>query len=1026
MNSKAPLRSASAALGLHSHYSMMEGTPSMEELCRHVRQLGYRSLAVTDINNLYGIWKYVESCREQGLKSIIGAEIRTAQYRMVCLVKNQTGYGNLCRLLSRYHDRSLFDIEDAVSVYHQGLVLLPTTIPLLDHCHACGADTFAAIVRKPDQYNHGLRNAAARRGIRAIAVNDAFFLTPDDYPVHRLLRAIADNTSISRLTAADDAGADAYLASPKEFAQRFEQWPEAVRNIRQVEERCTFTSPPTRLVLPPCSHGDADQRLWQAAYTGAAQRYGVPLPDAVDSRLRHELKVIGNMGFSSYFLVVQDIVGSVSRTCGRGSGAASLVAYCLFITNVCPIKHNLYFERFLNPGRSDAPDIDVDFSWDERDAVLQRVLTDFQGHAAMVSNHVMLQPRMAIRETAKVFGLPGGEISRITKKLPWMWRAQGRRGSSLASLESLPQLKGVELSAPWPRILAMAEKITGCPRYRSVHPGGVVITPEPISGYVPVEYAPKGVPIIQWEKDGTESGGLVKIDLLGNRSLGVIRDTVAAIRRQHLPFDETRWEPEDDPMTRAGIARGDTMGCFYIESPATRLLQKKAGVGDFAHMVIHSSIIRPAANEFIREYLRRLHGGQWQPLHPLVGNVLDETYGIMVYQEDVSRVAVQFGFSHSDADRLRKIMSKKDKDRKLRDYQQSFLAKARERGVDDATAARIWEMMMSFDGYSFCKPHSASYAKVSFQAAYLKVHYPAEFMAAVISNQGGFYSTFAYVSEAKRMGLTIIPPDVRTSEIPWTGRGNRLQVGFMAVQGLSHRTAERLVDQRARRPFASAMDFFTRIAPEADEARALIHCGALDELEPYEGEQNRAALCWLLARWQKGKSVETGSLFVPSVKPPPLPEGEPLERLRSEFRVLGFLCACHPIILFDRYRRRLKTVRARDMENWPPLQSSSARCRLRFLGWMITGKVVGTKQGETMQFLSFEDETGQVECTFFPRIYDRFCHLLHRKGPLLLEGYIDQEFGVSTLTVERAADRSTCFQFTAMPDARPVAKKMGG
>ncbi|MCP4694371.1 MAG: DNA polymerase III subunit alpha, partial [Desulfobacterales bacterium] len=311
-----------------------------------------------------------------------------------------------------------------------------------------------------------------------------------------------------------------------------------------------------------------------------------------------------------------------------------------------------------------------------------------------------------------------------------------------------------------PEVLEHAKRILGAPRYLSVHPGGVVITPGPIDAYVPVERAPKGVPVMQWEKDGAEAAGLVKIDLLGNRSLGVIRDAVLNVRGNGIAFDEKRWEPEDDFATQESLTRGWTMGCFYIESPAMRQLQQKAGRGDFEHLVIHSSIIRPAANEYIQEYLRRLHGGEWDPIHPLLSDVLNETFGIMVYQEDVSKTATSLaGFSPAEADGLRKILSKKDREHALRDYRERFTRGAQEKGVSDDKIAKVWDMIMSFSGYSFCKPHSASYARVSFQAAYLKTHYPAEFIAAVISNGGGFYSTFAYVSEARRMGMTILPPD---------------------------------------------------------------------------------------------------------------------------------------------------------------------------------------------------------------------------------------------------------------------------
>ena len=392
----------------------------------------------------------------------------------------------------------------------------------------------------------------------------------------------------------------------------------------------------------------------------------------------------------------------------------------------------------------------------------------------MVSSHVLFQPRMAVREVAKVYGLGDGEIGQVSKRLPYFWRAPQTDLSFLDSIKRRPEAKALDFPDPWPAILTTAQQLIGTPRYLSVHPGGVVITPGPVSDYVPVQRAPKGVPIIQWEKDATEDAGLVKIDLLGNRSLGVIRDAVAELKSNRIQFDESRWEPEDDFATQEALAHGRTMGCFYIESPAMRLLQQKSKVGDFEHLVIHSSIIRPAANEFIREYIRRLHGGSWEPIHPCMADVLDETFGIMVYQEDVSRVAMALaGFSHTEADRLRKVMSKKDREHQLKDFHKRFFAGARVRGATDEQISGIWEMMMSFSGYSFCKPHSASYARVSFQAAFLKVHYPAEFMAAVISNRGGFYGTFAYVSEARRLGLTILPPDVNISNIRWNGRGKK-------------------------------------------------------------------------------------------------------------------------------------------------------------------------------------------------------------------------------------------------------------
>ncbi|MEE4261683.1 MAG: DNA polymerase III subunit alpha, partial [Desulfobacteraceae bacterium] len=960
----------------------------------------------TDTDNLYGLWPFLAACRHEGLSPIVGAEVTQphSRNRAVCLVEDDAGYRNLCRLITRRHMDQDFDLKTVLPDHSPGLVVLTGNPDLLRTWQAAGVTVAAAMPRNPLPPTHQLRRTAQDLGVSLVATPGSFFLHPQDATIHRLLRAIDRNTSLARLATDDVAPPDAWLAPPAEYIRRFAICPQAIDATHEIAERLVFSGPQFGIVMPPLSNrngDDPDHRLRTAAYAGARRRYGEELAEGVVERLEHELHSIASMGFSAYFLIVQDIIRHSPRTCGRGSGAASLVAYCLGITNVCPLKHNLYFERFLNPGRTDPPDIDVDFAWDERDDVLNKVLEKHSGYAAMVSNHVLFQPRMAIREVAKVYGLTDAEIGRVSKRLPRFWRAREPGPELLTGLKQRPESRALEFPPPWPEILTLAQRIIGTPRYLSVHPGGVVITPRPIDEYVPLERAPKGVPIIQWEKDAAEDAGLVKIDLLGNRSLGVIRDAVGNLCTNGVAFDEPAWEPEDDFSTQQALAQGRTMGCFYIESPAMRLLQQKSKVGDFEHLVIHSSIIRPAANEFIREYIRRLHGGQWDPIHPLLAEVLDETFGIMVYQEDVSRAAVILaGFSHAEADTLRKVMSKKDRQHQLRDFRNRFFAGAGFRGVSQDQVAAIWEMMMSFSGYSFCKPHSASYARVSFQAAYLKVHHPAEFMAAVISNQGGFYGTFAYVSEARRLGLTILPPDINTSEVHWTGRDDAIRVGLLSLKGLSAETRDRIVAGRRHQPYRSLGDFLERVNPAEDEARALIHCGALDTLNP---GGNRAALMWELAGWLKTRSKKpvprTRNLFdgaadAGACAPPPLPPEDKRERLRREFSVLGFLCDRHPMELFADTLQQRRTVKAIDL----PRHLSRRVC---LAGWLITGKVVTTKHGDPMEFLTFEDETGVVETTFFPATYHRFCHMIDRQRPYLLTGKVEEDWGAITLTVDR-------------------------
>ncbi len=989
-------------LAVHSHYSLMWGVPGVRDLCARAKALGYKALALTDTNNLYGLWPFLGACAEFDLRPVVGAEITDshAGAKVVALVKNSTGYANLCRLLTQRHRNPDFNLEQAVPPLGQGLIFLTPSAQCLIHWHTLSRqgmdlDIAAFIGRAPVSRNHPLCRAARTAGLSLVAAPDSYFLYPGDHEIHALLRAIDTKTSLSRLSVEQIAPAGAFLGSPNYYSQKFAVMPEALTATRVLAERLEFSGPDFGIVMPPYTPPvgqTCSELLRQKTMTGAIKRYGPNLSGRVLKRIDHELAIIEQTRFSSYFLVVADIVKQASRICGRGSGAASIVAYCLGITNVCPIKHNLYFERFLNPERRDPPDIDVDFAWDERDAVLNHVLNRFKGRSAMVASHILFQPRMAVRETARVFGLPEAEIkqgfSRMYRDTPFL------KGANTLKPEHHGKIGGV--ADPWPRIIRLANRLIETPRHLSVHPGGVVITPDPIDTYAPVENAPKGIPVIQWEKESTEAAGLVKIDLLGNRSLGVIRDCIASIRDTQGDFTDFQdIDPEDDPATQQQVAQGRTMGCFYIESPAMRLLQKKSGQGDFRHLVIHTSIIRPAANEFIKTYLNRLHSGVWEPLHPLMEGLLDETFGIMVYQEDVSKTAVRLaGFTHARADELRKVMSKKDKHKKLEGFRAEFFNGARRKGVSLKAVERIWHMIISFSGYSFCKPHSASYARVSFQAAYLKTHYPAQFMAAVISNQGGFYTTFAYVSEARRMGITILGPDVRHSGVHWSGLKNEIRVGLMAIKTLSRATMDRIVLERKNEMFSDSFDFFNRIAPREDEARALTDSGSLDGFSQGRG---RAALAWAYCAWQAGRRsmADRIDLFRPGMNEiPDLPPDPPLQRLRREFAMLGFLPACHPMTLIKEKFQDINTIKAADLPNM------TGR-KVYFAGWLITGKLVKTRQGDPMKFFTFEDDTGLVEAVFFPGAYSRFSHILYSGYPYLLSGQVENEWGAITFNVSQ-------------------------
>jgi error-prone DNA polymerase len=989
-------------LHVHSSFSPLWGVHPPEALCAAAKRLGQRRLALTDRNGLYGIPHFLEAAREAGLSPIIGAEAVTGSHRAVLLARDAGGYANLCRLLSELHCRSDFDLPGALARHREGLLVLTDDAGVLASLRR-RSKTGLYVELSPGHQMHRALALARDLGLPPVATTRALLLSPGDLELHRVLRAIGLNTKLSRLAPEDTAReGDRFLPAEK-LSEFFPHCPEAMENVERVSDACRTDWDLSETVFP--AFGDLDgagafAELEKRARAGALQRYG-RIDKRVEARLQKELALIRDKGFAHYFLVVEELAKRSPRTCGRGSAAASLVAYCLGITHVDPIRHNLFFERFLNPGRIDPPDIDIDFPWDERDAVLDFAFARYGAQrAAMVANQVGFKGRAALRETAKVFGIPSGEIKAVTERISGYWKAD----QTAAAVRKHPLFREDPLSEEWLRILAVAGRLRGHLRHLSLHCGGLVVVPDEIRRYVPVEVSAKGLPVIQWEKDQAEAAGLVKIDILGNRSLAVIRDALEAARvHTGTEVDYAAWKPLDDARTRSLLRGGLTMGCFYIESPATRqLLRRMWGEKPaprsleadlFEHLVMASSIIRPAANRFILEFIARMRGRPWQPLHPLLREVLDETYGIAIYQEQITQMAMALaGFSPFDGDQLRKIISKKHKAKKLADYRRMFFVGGMERGVPEATIEQAWEQILSFAGYSFCKPHSASYALVSCKSVWLKANFPAEFMAAVISNQGGFYSPFAYLSECRRMGLKVQPPDVNESDYPYTGRGGAVRVGLMQLRGLSRQGAGSLLKvRREGGPFGSFRDFLRRAAVEPADAKLLVKAGCFDRLE---GMKKRPALLWELLRFHHRPDEAEGLLFdEPSGTLPLSPPYEESVVLRQEVETLGMLASRHPLTLHRRALDRLRPVPAAELRQWAGRYVTVA-------GWWVTGKTVSTHDGKPMEFISFEDTTAIFDATFFPRAYERFCRKLSRQRPYLLKGKVEEVFGVATLTVE--------------------------
>ena len=640
-------------LHVHSDYSSMRGVSSLEELCTSAHQQGLRALALTDTNGLYGAIRFIEQAKQQGLQPILGAELTTNDHRTVLLAKTTDGYANLCRLLSERHCDPAFDCVAAVHRYRNGLILLTDDqTALAAWVKDSEQDLYVELTPGPTMHRALL--FSRRTGLPPVATNRVYFVRSKGFETHRLLRAIALNTTLSRLPTQACCAPTQWFMTPAEMASQFPHVPEALENTVRIASACYSDWRFGETIFPAFrqfTDEDAFAVLQEKTYAGARERYGELSPE-VRERIKQELIVIREKRFAHYFLVVDEIVKEAPRTCGRGSVAASIVSYCLKITHVDPLKHRLFFERFLNPGRKDPPDIDIDFPWDERDRILDWVFSQYgERQAAMVANQNSLGFRAAIRETAKVYGMPADEISttssRVTRQNDLLRFAEPPTDDHW--LEVL--VRSLQLKAPWPEILAHALRAQNHFRHLSMHCGGVVIVPDEIRRYVPVEFTAKGLPVIQWEKDQTEEAGLVKIDLLGNRSLAVIRDALAAVASHTgREIDYVTWDPLNDRPTQDLIRRGDTIGCFYVESPATRLLLKKLWSGMppdrleaadvFHYLVIVSSLVRPAAITFVQDFIRRAHGEPYEPLHSLMKPILEETFGIMVYQEDVTKVAM--------------------------------------------------------------------------------------------------------------------------------------------------------------------------------------------------------------------------------------------------------------------------------------------------------------------------------------------------------------------------------------------------
>ena len=1016
-------------LRCHSNFSLLEGAASAGSLLEAARERGYTALALTDTNGLYAAVTFWKKARALGLKPIFGTELTASLERKdrgsraVVLARGRAGFAAACRLATARQIEPDFELSAALEKEAAAGELFVLTADEALLRFLSGRLPAGALYAElcPDEEPGGasrLRRLAAlarELGVPLVGSANVHFISPEDYRAHELLRAIDLGRTVDSLEAAERVSRSCWLAPAGEMARRLADYPEAAANTIRIAGLCNCELPSGKAVFPSLKLPEGEtaySALLKAAFRGACRRYR-PMGSAVLERLRAELEVIDRQGFAPYFLVVADIARYARRRriplVGRGSAANSLVAYALGITDVDPIRYNLFFERFLNPERDSPPDIDLDFSWRRRDEVLEYVYRTYGAdRVAMICTYVTFSARLAFREIAKAMGLTPREITRFTRLLPHR---------ALAYIDSLerdwPECRDLPLGEePYRSVLLLARSIAGFPRHLSIHAGGIVVSPFPLTDLVPLERSAKGFVVAQYDMFGVEDLGLVKIDLLSQRSLSVVEEVVRVVERR----EGRRLELEDidslerDPDTVRLIEEGRSMGCFYIESPAMRSLLAKLRVRTFEMLTAASSVIRPGVAEsgMMAQFIDR-HNGRAPVIYldPRLEKLLGETYGVMVYQEDVIRVAHEIaGMSLGEADLLRRAMSGKMRSKEAMERcGEGFIEAAVARGATREAAEEIWRQIDSFAGYAFCKAHSASYARISFQVAWLKAHYPAEFMAAVLANGGGFYGPSAYIEEARRMGLEILPPDINRSELEYSGAGHELRAGLEVIGGITRRTLEEIVSSRCQDGFFTSLaDFCSRVEVSYLETQTLIRCGAFDCFE-----LTRPELLWRLEfLYRSGhRTAETVSgaepaLFSPLLEltasrrvVPRLPEYPRDLCLRLERELFGFTVSEHPLSLWEKALAAAPgLVTAREI---PAFEGR----RVRIAGRPISRKRIRTSDNGAMMFLSLDDLTGTFEVVIFPDCYRRCGALAVSGGPYLVTGRVKGEYGVFTLICER-------------------------
>jgi DNA-directed DNA polymerase III PolC len=837
-----------------------------------------------------------------------------------------------------------------------------------------------------------LTNLARKWKIPLVATCPVYYLTPAQASLQRTLASIRTLVPLAQLSVQEMAPAGSYFAGVAEMEMRFEHFPVALDGNLEVAERCQFELPlgiPHMPTVPLPDGQTLTQALRLKAEAGARRLYGGITP-AIQTHLDHEIEVIARMGFEPIFLIVEDILDFARRAdipySSRGSAASSLVAHCLGITSPDPLRLNLYFERFLNPARSTPPDIDTDLCSDRRDEVIQHVFDTYGAdRVAMVGTINRFRPRSAFGDVAKAHGLAPNQVREISRQLPGAFWARLETAEEGKLPESpFAAVRAESLSPLQQTIFSEAEALLKLPRHLSVHAGGILIAPGRLTDLVPVQHSgSKGVIITQLDLESVEALGLVKIDLLGIRGLTVMGDVAEFIRARQPQQYAARLAvldsiPLEDGETSDRIETGQTIGCFQIESPGMRATMREIHARTPDDVMAALALFRPGplSGGLKDAFVRRFQGKeQIQHIHPALAPLLADTFGVILYQEQVLRIAHELaGFSLAEADLLRRAMTHFDPGKHMQELHQQFISQAQERsGVPLETGERIWEMIAAFSGYGFPQAHAASYAQVAWRSTWCKTHFPAEFMAAVLANWGGYYSQRVYLSEARRMGLIVHPPHVNYSGRNFVTAGSppALYMGLDQIKGLTANTITRILQYR---PFYSLEEFLIRVDPRQVEAESLAQVDAFAGLEKIPAVLRRL----------HGSSWRAGQMSLFDLHSAEEEDWTIEEKVAAQQEWLGISLDAYPLELFIDRMLAAGAI---------PLAEAAGRMdqRVTVAGVHQASHRSKTAKGDAMMFLSLEDLSGMLDVVIFPDAYRLARNALGSGQPLLITGIIERD-----------------------------------